>query len=507
MQVYFSHSYRDVPVNTYFAGLFDAAGIVLKADQKTDVWCMAKLERYMFEMAGFVSIIPRRLKDDASVTFSPYIERELRLARRARAPRILFVDDQVLELDRQAFPNAIPFFHQAPETELTRHVEAIAEFRRRLASGGARPPRQYTAKRATVIAGDGPILRDAASHLAAVLRREGFEPRVVPAATDVEQAFDRVDLFEAMLDSELCVFILGRGLSCSDVLLAMTHAHAVPSMRLRHDPDSASPAPDLSGVVRWKTMPELIASFGDLLQNYQSAFAIASGKDGLQRLATPEQISRALHAWDPNDGPALVGHVVPEDSYVRDRADGVARALAGEERGRLRSEKLCRELYERIRKDRFYYTFEPVLRDPRVQRIRSPNEIDALNCGTCVDFACLFASLLECAHEEPVLVVLDTARGAHAIAGYIAPDAVPGPPAMTLGELRGSVTRGEIVLFETTGAVESHGVVGAETEVERREGQGHLDYRTAKIAAQRLVFANDVSLRHVVDVPRVRRRV
>src|SRR5688500_7649384 len=167
MQVYFSHSYRDVPINTYFAGLFDAAGIVLKADQKTDVWCMAKLERYMFEMAGFVSIIPRRVNPDETVAYSPYIERELRLARRARTPRILFVDDQVVDLDRRAFPSAIPFFHQAPDRERRRHVEAIARFRKELATGTARPPRPFTRGQVTVVAGEGALLRDAASHVAA----------------------------------------------------------------------------------------------------------------------------------------------------------------------------------------------------------------------------------------------------------------------------------------------------------------------------------------------------
>jgi hypothetical protein len=505
MQVYFSHSYRDVPVNTYFAELFDAAGIILKADQKTDVWCMAKLERYMFEMAGFVSIIPRRLTPDESITYSPYIERELRLARRARTPRILFVDDQVLDLDRKAFPDAIPFFHQAPETELTLHVEAIAQFRRTLASGAARAPRQYTPKQATVFAGEGAILRDAASHVAAVLRRETFNPSVVPAATDLDQAFDSIDVFEAALNSELCVFVLRRDLSYSDVLLAMAYAHAIPSVRLRYDPNSESPAPDLSGAVRWKTMPELVSSFGDLLQNYQSVFATASGKEGIQRLATPEQISQALHAWDPNDGRALIGHIVPDDSYVSDRVDGVTRTLADIESRRVRSDSVCRAQYDRVKKDRFYYTFEPVLRDPRVQKIRSPKDIDALNCGTCIDFACLFASLLEAAHERPVVVVVTTARGAHAVAGYVTADAVLGGAAMTLGELRGSVTRGEIVLFETTGAVEAHKEVGAETEAERKEGDSLLDFRTAKNAVKRLLFQDGIELRHFVDVQQARR--
>src|SRR5215813_15174284 len=109
MEAYFSHRYREVPINEYFQPLFDAAGITLRADQKTEVWCMAKLERYMFEMKGFVSIIPRSIDENGAITYSPYIGRELMLARRARIPRIVFVDDQVLDLYRPEFPaTAIP---------------------------------------------------------------------------------------------------------------------------------------------------------------------------------------------------------------------------------------------------------------------------------------------------------------------------------------------------------------------------------------------------------------
>jgi len=126
MQVYFSHSYRDVPVKTYFSRLFDEAGIELRADQKTDVWCMAKLERYLFELDGFVSIVTRRIAPDGSLTYSPYIGRELALARRARTPRVLFVDDQVLTQFRSMFPaSAVPFFSEAPDTEMARHVDAV----------------------------------------------------------------------------------------------------------------------------------------------------------------------------------------------------------------------------------------------------------------------------------------------------------------------------------------------------------------------------------------------
>src|SRR5262245_10790567 len=115
MQLYFSHSYRDVAINGYFIDQFrtineqrpqssTAETMELCAAQKTDVWCVAKLERYMFELSGFVSVIPRRLADGARVAFSEYIAYELTLARRSRAPRLLFVDDQVLSEHRGLFP-------------------------------------------------------------------------------------------------------------------------------------------------------------------------------------------------------------------------------------------------------------------------------------------------------------------------------------------------------------------------------------------------------------------
>jgi hypothetical protein len=506
MDVYFSHSYRDVPINEYFSGLFDAAGITLRADQKTGVWCIAKLERYMFEMGGFVSIITRRVEADESLTYSSYIGRELMLARRARTPRILFVDDQVLDLYRKAFPpSAIPFFHEAPETEQTHHVEAISQFRKQLAGGGARPPRQYVAKQATVIAGQGSVLRDAASRVAAILRSEGFKTTVVSGATELAAAFDDIDVFELELSSELCVFVLGKDLSCLDVPLAMAQAHCIPSVQLRYDLDAKSCAPELSGAVRWESAAELVSAFGELLQNYQSAFASASGKDVIEKLATPEQISKAFNEWDPCDGPSLIVHVIPDDRYVSDRVNGVLNMLASTETGRGQSDTVCRALYDRIKKDHFYYTFEPVLSKPHVQNIRKPKDIATLNCGTCIDFACFFASLLEAAHERPVVIVAKTGQGAHALAGYLTLDAVLGPSPTTLGDLRGAINRGEIVVFETTGAAEVRNrTVGVETKAERKEGNNQLDYQTAKNAGKRFLIQDDLELIHFVDVQQTR---
>jgi hypothetical protein len=178
------------------------------------------------------------------------------------------------------------------------------------------------------------------------------------------------------------------------------------------------------------------------------------------------------------------------------------------EEGRLRSDAVCGDLYNRIRRDRFYYTYEPVLSDPRFQKIRTPREISTLNCGTCIDFACLFSSLLEAAHERPVVIVVQWLGGAHAVAGYLTPDAVLSDGAMALGDLRAAIRRGELEVFETTGAVEAHGrVVGAETLEERKEGNSTLDYKTAKLAARRLLLEGDVDLRHFVNVRQARRGI
>jgi hypothetical protein len=468
---------------------------------------MAKLERYMYEMDGFVSIITRRVGPDDNLAFSPYIGRELTLARWARTPRILFVDDQVLNLYRASFPeSAIPFFHKAPETERNRHVELISQFGKNLAGGGARPARQYTPKQFTVLTGQDPLMRDAGSLVAAILRNEGYDPKQVPAAASLDDTFENVSVFERIVSSELCVFILNKELSYIDLLLAMAHAHCIPSVRLRFDPDAKDSAPELSGAVRWKSSEELVSSFQYLFQNYQSAFVTASG-ESIQRVATQKAISIPPNEWNPNDGPGLLSSVVPDDSYVHDRVEGVMRMLSDMRTSRLESDTICRALYDRIKREDFYYTFEDVLRDPNLQKIKTPAGIASANGGTCIDLACFFASLLEAALERPVLIVVDTAHGAHALTGYKAPDAVSGPAPMVLGDLRGGITRGEIVVFETTGAVAARirPTVAAETEAERKEGNEKLDYQTAKKAAERLMRQDDVRLRHFIDVQQTRR--
>lgn len=503
MPAYFSHSYRDVPINTYFSGLLRDAGVTLRADQKTDVWCVAKLERYLFEMEGFVSIIPRRLTADDAIAYSPYIGRELMLARRAQAPSLVFVDGQVLDLHQKDFPaSAIPFFHDAPETERAAHVEAISRFHALLAHG-ARPPRQYVKKRATIVANREPILRDAASHVAAILRAERYKTSV-KHATKIEAAFDDIDVFESILSSELCVFVLGNDPSASDVYLAMAHAHCIPSVRLRHDPAAATLDPDLAGVVRWRSSTELKGQFLKVFENYRAAFEEPAGEADLRRLATPPPLGAE---WDPADPSGLLDHIQPE--AVRYRTQSAIRSHESVAPSPARSHSLCRSLYEGVKQSDFYHTADAQLSLGQRVKIRPPEELEKVNCGTTIDFACFFASLLENVGERPLVCVARGSRGVHALAGYLAPGAPAAVRALDLSELRQALTTRAIVLFEATGAAECReGTTGAETEAERRQdgGQRKLSFDTATEAGGRFIMQTGVELLHAIDVSRLRPR-
>src|SRR5262245_22642856 len=126
MKVYFSHSYRDAIINGYFLNRFGREDLPLYADQKTDVWCVAKLERHVTQTNGLISIIPRRPTENDAAGYSPYIAEEHRLARRARVPRLFFVEERVLKLHPLEFPkDAVPFSAEAPENQAEKHTKAI----------------------------------------------------------------------------------------------------------------------------------------------------------------------------------------------------------------------------------------------------------------------------------------------------------------------------------------------------------------------------------------------
>jgi hypothetical protein len=92
-----------------------------------------------------------------------------------------------------------------------------------------------------------PILRDAASHVAAILRVEDYATSVKYAAS-MDDAFDNIEVFESMLDSELCVFVGGAeviALDC-DRVQASSAIHrsqrASGSSRCRHEDENEYPS-------------------------------------------------------------------------------------------------------------------------------------------------------------------------------------------------------------------------------------------------------------------------
>ena len=230
MQVYFSHSYRDVPINSYFLDHLVREEVPLLADQKTDVWCVAKIERYLSEMTGFVSIIPRRPSDADPGAYSPYIGQELNLARRARAPCLLFVDEQVFRRHRLDFPeDAVTFRPEALDRDAEQHAAAIRGFIRALEASYP-PNRPSRPEEVTLVAAGGALIRGAAEDVAELLRRESYRVTLLSGQYP-GRGLEDIRLLETLLRAELCVFLLGDRLSDAHIALSMAHALCIPSVR------------------------------------------------------------------------------------------------------------------------------------------------------------------------------------------------------------------------------------------------------------------------------------
>jgi hypothetical protein len=226
MQVYFSHSYRDVEINSYFFSVLKEQEIELFADQKSPTWCVAKLERF----------VPRRAAADGALTYSPYIGYELSLARRSRVPRLMFVDDEVLNRYRVRFPkDAIPFVRSSPASDRFRHIEAISDFRGALKKRGRIEGRTYLDRSVTLVSAAHPAIGETADIIMDILRTKSYLP-VRVTSEQLSSALDDVQVLESILTAEICVFLLDEKVTYANVLLAMAYAHCIPSIRLQYDP-------------------------------------------------------------------------------------------------------------------------------------------------------------------------------------------------------------------------------------------------------------------------------
>jgi hypothetical protein len=506
VKVYFSHSYRDVALNGYFLEHFLDDEIVLHADQKTDVWCVAKLERFLGELDGFLSIITRRPTEDDATEFSPYIGQELSLARRARVPRLLFVDSQVLDRHSLKFPeDAVAFNADAPQSDLASHRRAIDRFRLGL-EGSYRTTPERPVRQAAVVVGEDARLRGVAEDVGDLLRRSGFG--VIPLfGRRPGRGLEDIRLLEWLRSVELCAFVLDEELGDEHIALAMAHADFIPSMRLQYSSAATKCDPEVSGMIRWRDGDEMLVEFRRQLESYQQGLVLpveraraTTATDAARSLGTMRWQPRDDNLWDRSDGPGLVGHVHPDHGFVRDevgRVRGVLGAALATMRGREGSMEVCTALYDGLRRLRFAYEIEPATSVPGQQAIRTPAQITTHRTATCLDVACLFASLLYAAGQNPLLVVLDGPQFAHALAGYRAQGEPPWDSS-GIGDLRGAVARGDAVLFEATGAIESDEPVGDEPAEARRERVfGFLD---AVTAARTTIRRPELVVRHFVDV-------
>jgi hypothetical protein len=251
----------------------------------------------------------------------------------------------------------------------------------------------------------------------------------------------------------------------------------------------------------------MLVEFDRQLESYQRGFvspvemALSSNPtDALASVARPKWNRLAENEWDREDGPALVGHIHPGHQFVVDEVNRVRRKLdrpLGQIKDREGSMEVCAQLYDGIRRFPIAYEFEQVSGTLGAQGIRTPRQIMTHNTATCIDLVCLFASLLEGAWQNPLLVVLEGPEFAHALVGY----RVHGEPHWEdpgIGGLRGALALRDAVLFEATGCVMADGPVGAERPDERRDK--FLDFMDAVAAAERMMARGDVRLKHFLDV-------
>lgn len=508
MELYFSHSYRDVRVNSYFVKELADCQFRLLADQKSPIWCVAKLERYITELPGFLSIIPRRQAEDGSLTYSPYIGHELALARRSGVPRLLFVDDAVLARFRARFPDdAVPFVADAPARDRRRHAQQIQAFRERLERQAGRPPRRFIDRQATLVAASGRAIAEAAECVEEILTANGFAVKTIRGRHDLA-SFEDVGLFEALLASELCVFLLDAKLSPADVVMGMAFAHSIPSIRLQYDRTATTCEPTLTGRLPWSRTADLVGEFEKQLDGFRSGFvelvSMAAGSstpEALRDAGTVRWTPTPQQLWNYDDPASLRQHVHYLDSRVIDEVDRVKSILGtmlAARSGRTQELQMCVELFRQLKRLRLAYELEPQSPEAGQQAIRAPADIFGSRAATCIDIACLFASLLGAAGLNPVIVLLVQDNAGHALAGYRAANAPEWPAVPTKDDLLRALDIQDLVLFEATGAIESEQPVGAETAEERRLGARTLDFATAREAATRLL-RSDMQLHAAVD--------
>lgn len=250
--------------------------------------------------------------------YSPYIGHELSLARRARVPRLLFVDDDLLGQFPDFFPeDATPFVYTSPESGQFRHRQAVEKFRYHLRNQAPVRHREFRDRQAVLLSAGDHQIGAAADHIRDILAKNY---RVLSFGPDqLNPPLDNNLLLEALLTSEVCVFLLDTRLTNVDLALAMAHAQFIPSIRLQFNPESADCTPSLSGQIVWSKPDDLVKAFQEQLDGFRAGFVEAIN---LSAIATTSWKPSTDNLWDPFDSAGLARHVADVDPFVQDESLG-----------------------------------------------------------------------------------------------------------------------------------------------------------------------------------------
>ena len=497
-QIYFSHSYRDEDINRYFLDLFAEHEVQLLADLKSETWCVPKVERHVFGCDGLVAVVPERRDPESTDLYSPYIAQELLLARRAAIPCLIFVDDAIFGRWPDKPSKVFPFRRNQPKVDEREHRKIISQFCCRLepnVTGGLRPS---ALRNVPVFVGDAPEQQEVAEVLEDILTARAYRPRRIV----LDQSCDCLNDLSALgpvRAAEFSVFCTESRMTQIDLALAIAHALCRPAFRIRRDPEHSPLNPeDVKGWIRWATPDDLCPTFRAHVNSYGFGFLETvlkeeNTQDLAGEIAEPE--------WDPVVPRSLVHFVHVGDPHLRTDLDAIRNRFRRgfpELLALGRHRELCGEAYQQIRSHNWLYDFEPGSPDYSRQRIRAPRDVHANQAGTCLDFACLFAALLENMQADPVVVhVLFTeTSAAHALAGCWTSNRSRGAPIRGLADLRKAVDKNEVVLFETTGAARTSVSVAGEN----RCGAQTLSFEQAAGAARELLDRRDVKLGFLLDV-------
>jgi hypothetical protein len=332
-----------------------------------------------------------------------------------------------------------------------------------------------------------------------ILRTKSYLP-VRVTSEQLSSALDDVQVLESILTAEICVFLLDEKVTYANVLLAMAYAHCISSIRLQYDPAAVKvEAAAETGRICWSSTKDALSAFRDQVDSYRMGFVEAISIQDVRNIGITHRTARPEQLWDPNDSTALIKHIDPGNARVRDVIAAV-RGLKGGSLANVDAFEICGLIYAFVRTLHFAYENEPPTLTAGQQAIRTADDIWNDNAATCLDWACLFASLLKAAGLSPLIVIVTRPNFSHALVGYRAPAAPRLQSHPNLGDIRGSLARGDVVLFESTGVAEHEGVIGGELAAERREGNRTLEFEIAKTAADRLIMS-DVVLKHVFEVP------